>query len=55
MVIHPAARAAVSLFTQSVSFSATLPSVHPFRHPVIHSARHPSNHPTARLSGCPAV
>ncbi|MFT0387505.1 hypothetical protein ACMSDZ_25130 [Bacteroides thetaiotaomicron] len=59
MVIHPAARAAASLFTQSVSFSATLPfihpSVHPFRHPVIHSARHPSNHPTARLSGCPAV
>ncbi|MCM0715631.1 hypothetical protein [Parabacteroides caecihominis] len=46
MVIHPAARAAASLFTQSVSFSATLPfihpSVHPFRHPVIHSARHPA-------------
>ena len=55
LVIHPAARAAVSLFTQSVSFSATLPFIHPFIHPVIHSARHPSNHPTARLSGCPAV
>ncbi|MFS2579839.1 hypothetical protein AAH003_18145 [Bacteroides uniformis] len=52
MVIHPAARAAASLFTQSVSLSATLPFIHPsvhsFRHPVIHSARHPAvppNHP----------
>ncbi|MDB8881867.1 hypothetical protein PN586_13295 [Parabacteroides merdae] len=59
MVIHPAARAAASLFTQSVSFSATLPFIHPsvhsFRHPVIHSARHPVFHPIIRLSACPAV
>ncbi|MCE9385181.1 hypothetical protein K0H40_00295 [Bacteroides fragilis] len=54
MVIHPAARAAASLFTQSVSFSATLSfihsSVHSFRHPVIHSARHPAVHSIIRLS-----
>ena len=54
LVIHPAARAAASLFTQSVSFSATLPfihsSVHSFRHPVIHSARHPAVHSIIRLS-----
>jgi hypothetical protein len=52
LVIHPAARAAASLFTQSVSFSATLPFIHPsvhsFIHPVIHSARHPSNHPAVQ-------
>ncbi|NVB76280.1 hypothetical protein, partial [Phocaeicola vulgatus] len=54
LVIHPAARAAASLFTQSVSFSATLPSVHPsvhpFRHPVIHSARHPAVRLSSRLT-----
>jgi len=40
LVIHPAARAAASLFTQSVSLSATLPVIRPF----IRSGIRPSNH-----------
>ncbi|WP_270251978.1 hypothetical protein [Phocaeicola dorei] len=47
MVIHPAARAAASLFTQSVSLSATLPVIHPS----VHSFKHPS----IQSSGCSAV
>ncbi|WP_347152635.1 hypothetical protein [Phocaeicola vulgatus] len=47
MVIHPAARAAASLFTQSVSLSATLP--------FIRSDIRSYIQPGIRLSACPAV
>ncbi|WP_434249096.1 hypothetical protein [Bacteroides thetaiotaomicron] len=51
MVIHPAARAAASLFTQSVSFSATLP----FIHPSVHSSGHTFSPASIQSSGCSAV
>jgi hypothetical protein len=55
LVIHPAARAAASLFTQSVSFSATLPFIRPFIRSGIRSYIQPGIHPIIRLSACPAV
>ncbi|MBS6336265.1 MULTISPECIES: hypothetical protein [Bacteroides] len=51
MVIHPAARAAASLFTQSVSLSATLP----FIRSDIRSYIQPGIHPIIRLPACLAV
>ncbi|WP_373157144.1 hypothetical protein [Bacteroides faecis] len=59
MVIHPAARAAASLFTQSVSLSATLPFIRPVIRPFIRSDIRsyiqPGIHPIIRLPACLAV
>ena len=42
-------------YTQSVSFSATLPFIRPFIRSGIRSYIQPGIHPIIRLSACPAV
>jgi len=55
LVIHPAARAAASLFTQSVSFSAILPFIRPFIRSGIRSYIQPGIRLSTQSSGCPLV